>query len=130
MAEVVLICGSRTWTDRRAIGLIVCDLDRDTIIVHGGAQGADMLADQAAVLWGLARRVYPADWQTHGRAAGPIRNQQMLDAEQPNRVIAFRMPGESRGTDDMIRRARKAGIPVDVIGPGAMPERRPVGSQS
>jgi hypothetical protein len=41
----------------------------------------------------------------------------MLDEGRPDRVIAFRMPGVSRGTDDMIRRARAAGIPVEVIGP-------------
>jgi hypothetical protein len=117
MSETVLICGSRTWMDRGKIETVICGLDRDTIIVHGGARGADLLADQAAVLWGLLRRVYPADWQTYGKAAGPIRNQQMLDAEEPMCVIAFRMPGESRGTDDMIRRARAAGIPVEVIEP-------------
>lgn len=111
----VLICGSRTWKDRAAVERVIFALDRDTIVVHGGAQGADALADEAALLWGLTRRVYPADWNRHGREAGPIRNQQMLDLEDIVRVIAFRMPGESRDTDDMVRRARAAGIPVEVI---------------
>jgi hypothetical protein len=92
-------------------------LDRDTVIVHGGADGADALADQAALLWGLQRDVYRADWSKHGKAAGPIRNQRMIDEGKPDRVIAFRMPGESRGTDDMIRRAQVAGIPVEIISP-------------
>jgi hypothetical protein len=117
MGETVLVCGSRTWTDRAIIDRVICGLERDTIIVHGGATGADALADDAALLWGLTRRVYPADWSTHGRAAGPIRNQRMLDLEEPVRVIAFRMTGESRGTDDMIRRAEAAGIPVEIISP-------------
>jgi hypothetical protein len=53
--------------------------------------------------------VYPADWAKHGRAASPIRNQQMLDEGRPNLVVAF--PG-GRGTADMVRRARSAGVEV------------------
>lgn len=117
MSEKVLVCGSRTWTDRATIERVICGLERDTIIVHGAAKGADSLADDAASLWGLIRRPYPADWQKYGRAAGPIRNQEMLNKEDPDRVIAFRMPGESRGTDDMVRRARAVGIPVEIIEP-------------
>ncbi len=121
MGTAVLICGSRTWTDKAAIERVIFSLDRDTIVVHGAARGADTLADEAALLWGLLRRPYPADWSKDGKAAGPIRNQRMLDENQDEivRVIAFRMPGESRGTDDMIRRAKSAGIPVTVIEPTA-----------
>lgn len=115
--EVVLICGSRTWTDRKAVERVIFDLDRDTIVVHGAARGADTLADAAALMWGLLRRPYPADWQAHGKAAGPRRNQRMLAENDIARVIAFRMPGESRGTDDMIRRAKAAGIPVEIVTP-------------
>lgn len=117
MSDIVLVCGSRTWTDRKTIENVIAELDRDTIIVHGAARGADTLADQAALLFGLLRRPYPADWGKYGRGAGPIRNQQLLDEQEVARVIAFRMPGESKGTDDMIRRARAAGIPVEVIAP-------------
>ena len=52
---------------------------------------------------------YPADWQKHGRAAGPIRNQQMLDEGKPDLVVAF---DGGRGTADMIARAEKAGVRV------------------
>lgn len=118
MAEhIVLVCGSRTWIDREKIETFIFGLDRDTIVVHGAARGADTIADQAALLWGLLRRPYPANWAADGRAAGPIRNQRMLDENDVAEVVAFRMPGESRGTDDMVRRARKAGIPVRVIEP-------------
>lgn len=50
-----------------------------------------------------------ADWKTHGRAAGPIRNQRMIDEWKPTLVIAF---AGGRGTADMIRRAKAAGIEV------------------
>jgi hypothetical protein len=53
--------------------------------------------------------VYMADWDGLGRKAGPIRNQRMLDEGKPDLVIAF--PG-GRGTADMVRRAREAGVEV------------------
>lgn len=52
---------------------------------------------------------YPADWEKHGRAAGPIRNEKMLIVGTPDMVLAF--PG-GRGTADMIRKAEAAGLPV------------------
>lgn len=79
------------------------------IIISGMAKGADSLAiDWAVVNW-LRWEEYPADWETHGKAAGLIRNQQMLDEGKPDLVVAF--PG-GRGTADMIRRAEKAGVEV------------------
>ena len=80
-----------------------------TVIIHGAAKGADSLASEWAALNEVKEEVFPADWKTHGRAAGPIRNQQMLDEGKPDLVIAF--PG-GRGTADMVKRARKAGIEV------------------
>jgi hypothetical protein len=59
--------------------------------------------------------VYKAEWDKHGRAAGPIRNQQMLDDGKPDLVLAF---AGGRGTDDMCRRAREAGIEVRRYWPG------------
>jgi hypothetical protein len=115
MSERVLIYGSRTWTDHAAIKQVVGALPRDAIVIHGGARGADSLADDAAFLWGLERKVFRADWQRHGKAAGPIRNQAMIDEGQPTRAYGFRMPGESRGTDDCTRRLKRAGIPVVVL---------------
>jgi len=52
---------------------------------------------------------YKADWHLHGKAAGPKRNQRMLDHGRPKRVIAF--PG-GKGTADMVDRARVAGVDV------------------
>lgn len=81
-------------------------------IISGGAKGADALAmTWAAVNWS-GYEEYKADWKKHGKAAGPIRNQQMLDEGKPELVIAF--PG-GRGTADMVGRAKKAGIEVIMI---------------
>jgi hypothetical protein len=54
----------------------------------------------------------PADWEKWGTAAGPKRNQMMLD-QKPDIVLAF--PG-GRGTADMIARAEQAGVEVIKIG--------------
>ena len=77
-------------------------LEAGDSIIHGGAPGADMLAAEVAQELGIPARAYPADWRKHGRAAGPIRNQLMLDDGKPDIVVAF--PG-GKGTADMIRRA-------------------------
>jgi hypothetical protein len=80
-----------------------------TLLLHGGASGADHFASNWADFEGVKSQVFPADWAEHGRAAGPIRNQRMLDEGKPDLVIAF--PG-GRGTADMVRRAKAAGIKV------------------
>lgn len=84
-------------------------LPSDIIIINGAADGADSVSSD----WAIMRRAqlieYPADWKKHKKAAGPIRNQEMLDKEQPDLVVAF--PG-GKGTADMVARARKAGVEV------------------
>src|SRR6266536_1924225 len=62
-------------------------------------------------------RVYPAQWDQHGKAAGPRRNQLMLEGGKPDVVWCFisRPLDESRGTADMVRRARAAGVPTYVV---------------
>ena len=82
---------------------------RPSVVIHGGARGADISADVCALAFGIDVEVYPADWAKHGKAAGPIRNAQMLREGRPDAVLAF--PG-GRGTADMVRRAKRAGVPV------------------
>lgn len=59
-------------------------------------------------------RAFPADWTTHGKAAGPIRNSQMLKEGLPDLVVAFLAP-DSRGTANMIAQAEKAGVKTIVV---------------
>lgn len=112
----VLVCGGRTYKNMRRVFEVLDGLDpQPWVIIQGGAPGADHLAWE----WAGARRVscevFIADWRAHGRAAGPIRNQQMLDEGKPDLVIAF--PGGT-GTRDMTSRAKAAGIPVVEVGDG------------
>jgi hypothetical protein len=117
----LLVCGSRTWTDRARLWQV---LDRLTAnhggqvtVIEGDARGADRLAGQHARERGWALEVYPADWTRHGRAAGFRRNARMLREGRPDLVVAFTVGplAASRGTADMVRRAREAGVPVQVV---------------
>jgi hypothetical protein len=83
-------------------------LPHDTTIVCGGARGADAHAEHSALLLSLPVEVYYANWHKYGKAAGPIRNQEMIDSGI-DKVIAF---DGGAGTLDMKARARKAGIEV------------------
>ncbi len=114
----ILVCGDRNWTDKEAMYDVLCEYHRygtEIVLIHGGCRGADRLAGECAedAMWDIL--VYPADWQRYGRAAGPIRNQKMLDEGKPDIVIAFHSNlDKSKGTKDMVTRTRKARIPVEV----------------
>ena len=108
----VLVCGGRQYDDARNVDRTLDALDRANgplTIIEGGQAGADELAHRWA-----SRRQRPhiqvvAEWSQHGRAAGPIRNQRMIDEHHPDLVLAFT---GGHGTADMVRRARAAGVPV------------------
>ena len=118
----VLVCGGRNFNDRARVYATLDFLAKeasdvgDTIdtVINGGAAGTDFIAQQWANARGVKSVQYRADWSEHGRAAGPIRNQRMLDEGKPDMVIAF--PG-GRGTADMVRRARAAGVPTKEMSP-------------
>jgi hypothetical protein len=76
-------------------------------IIEGGAKGADRLAQKWATLNNVTLHTCKADWNKHGKAAGIIRNQEMLEEYAPTLTLAF--PG-GNGTKDMVTRSRKAGI--------------------
>src|SRR5689334_6115167 len=108
----VLVTGGRHYDNavevQRALDSVVGRFGLPTVI-HGGATGADQLAARWAFRVGASVVARPADWKRHGGMAGPLRNREMLELK-PNLVIAF--PG-GRGTADMVRRARAAGVPVE-----------------
>lgn len=108
----VLVCGGRDYADREHVYLVLDLLHRRVgvaVLIQGEARGADTLAREWAEARGVPVLPFPADWTRHGRFAGPRRNQRMLDEGRPGLVLAF--PG-GRGTMDMTRRARRAGVRV------------------
>ncbi len=78
-----------------------------TEVVSGGCSGADKVGEVVAQRLNIAIKTFPADWNKHGRSAGPIRNKQM--AEYADAVIL--LPG-GRGTDSMRNEAKSAGIKI------------------
>jgi hypothetical protein len=128
----VLICGRRNFGHKPGCAFrhcLVCDgedfqlmkneiwkLSPDDVVIEGGARGADRLAGHIASEHGLEVVVFPAQWVRYGRAAGVVRNQQMLDEAKPDFVLAFHHNiAASKGTKDMVQRANRNGIPVRII---------------
>lgn len=116
----VLVTGSRHgWHS----GDLAAALERlraeypEAVLVHGAAPGVDTQAATLWGSWGLRTEPHPASWRQYGKRAGPIRNQQMVDAGAEI-CVAFLEPG-SRGTADCLARARAAGIPTRVYEPRA-----------
>ena len=103
----VLVCGGR---DYRSWGTVYAELEKlkPSVVIHGGAKGADQFADDWAECAHRPVLRFPADWNS-GPSAGPRRNATMILEGAPDIVLAF--PG-GRGTADMVRRARAAGIRV------------------
>lgn len=119
----VLVCGGRDFNDEARVFAVLDGIARQlgltgalVRIVTGDASGADALA----VKWAQSRKrpvfVFVAEWAKHGRKAGPLRNQRMLDEHAVAMVVAF--PG-GKGTADMVRRADAARIEVRKVPPKA-----------
>lgn len=111
----VLVCGGRNYHDKLHVYRTLDGLHKRLMIdvlIEGDAFGVDRIAGYWARKNGIDNLKYRADWAKHGHAAGPIRNQKMLEEGRPDLVVAF--PG-GRGTADMVRRALDAGVGVRQI---------------
>lgn len=121
-----IVTGSRTWVDEPTMVTALEHLPLGSRVVHGGAGGADAMADRLARSRGLEVVSYPVDNTIDGQwpAAGPRRNRRMIDAELARlpsgergrvRGIYFNSPpGElSSGTADAVRHMVRRGIEVE-----------------
>lgn len=117
----ILVTGSRTWTDKatiasaisgylRSIGTTIGGAFPFPIVVHGGARGADQLAERVARDWGWTPECHRADWDRHGRSAGYRRNAAMVElgASVCLAFIHRHSPGATHTAD----LAQRAGIPT------------------
>ncbi len=114
---IVLVCGGRDFEDREHLDTTLDAIHARTpisLVIHGGAKGADMMACEWAEANGVTYRRFLASWITDGKAAGPIRNARMLAEGKPDLVVAF--PG-GKGTTDMITKAQAKGVTVTIIEP-------------
>lgn len=115
----VIVTGDRHWSPGDLAVRILRRLkDRHgdaLVIVHGSATGIDTAFESAARYLGVRTEPHPADWETLGPAAGPRRNQEMVDAGARFVLACHRTLERSRGTLDCVRRANRAGIPVWLV---------------
>ena len=88
----IIVTGSRDWSDPRPIRDALREaadgLSEEPTVIHGGANGADAIAAQAATTWGWNVERHDADWKKRGKAAGPMRNVEMV-AAGADVVLAF-----------------------------------------
>jgi hypothetical protein len=108
----LIIAGSRSFHDIGFVYSRLLDYDlTPSEILSGGAPGVDASAEWIARDLGIPVKVFPADWQTHGRSAGPRRNREM--AEYGDALLAI-WDGKSPGTGHMIKVMTSLGKPVYV----------------
>lgn len=115
----VLVTGGRKYADRERVYSALDAVHAKhgvTLLIEGGARGADRLARDWAILRQIPYQTEDADWDRYGNAAGGIRNSQMLAEWKPEAVVAFK---GNNGTADMVAKAQAAGVPVWEV-----PERR------
>ncbi len=86
--------------------------DEEIIIISGHCSGVDAAAEKYAELRGIKTLLFPAEWKKYGKAAGPVRNKQIVEAADA--VIAF-WDGKSRGTKSLIDLAKKSGKNLTVF---------------
>ena len=110
------VVGSRAYPRLDLVAQYVAALPDGTVVVSGGAKGVDQVAASAARARGLEVAVHLPDWRTYGRAAGMVRNKELV--RDADRVVAF-WDGASRGTANTVDVARRAGEP----GEGPRPAR-------
>ena len=108
-----IIAGTRTWKDIFAIRMLLNEVQEElgpiTEIVSGGASGADEIGEMLAKEKDIPVRRFPADWDKHGKAAGPIRNREMAAYAD---VLLLAWDGESPGSRNMLRTAREYGLGI------------------
>lgn len=107
----LLVCGGRDFHNHVEMDRflrMVHEKRGIDVLINGGATGADAMAAAWAERWGIPVETYKADWSL-GKKAGPMRNRCMLVEGKPDGVAAF---FGGKGTADMVKAAREAGIPV------------------
>jgi hypothetical protein len=111
--DSVAVVGSRTFNDYPLVVRILDPMkDQISMLISGGADGADKLGERYADAHGIPKQIYYPDWDGYGKSAAFLRNQTIADECQ--RMVAF-WDGKSRGTQDVIGRAVQAGKVVLLV---------------
>ena len=112
----VLVTGSRTWKDEFIIhselNTLLAKFPQNLTLVHGGAAGADSIAHNWALANHVNTEVWEANWELHGKKAGPIRNSMMIKSGA-DYSLAF-LENNSSGTMHAIAALKKAGVSTKI----------------
>ena len=121
----VIVAGTRTFEDysfaKEHLDRIIRGLQEDNptkkiVMITGDARGTDQTGNRYAYEHGYSLQKFPAKWKTYGKAAGPIRNAQMLKfASCAHPVLVAFWDGKSRGTRNMIEIAKQADVSVYTV---------------
>ncbi len=119
METRIIVCGGTDFSDyeffRASLEKLFEDYE-DIRIVSGHAKGADTFAEKYAADNQIPIRVFPAEWEKYGRAAGPIRNRTMLDyAKEETPVVVAFWDGRSPGTGNMLKEAMAADVECHIF---------------
>jgi hypothetical protein len=109
---IYAIVGSRNYEKLHLVIQLVNKLDQDSTVISGAALGPDKLAVQAAKQRGLKTKEVEANWARFGKAAGQVRNPELV--KLADKIIAF-WDGKSAGTQRTIQLARRAGKPLLIV---------------
>ncbi len=120
--HAILVCGSRDWSAPDPISnFLKTFVGRQSVLIQGACRGADAMAANLAMDQNYSVICVPANWDKHGKAAGPIRNEAMLNlllsfkgCGYEIRAAAFHLGG--RGTQNMIDLLHGAEVPTTVFG--------------
>ena len=107
----IAVIGSRNFNDYELVKTTLSTLNI-TLLVSGGAKGADSLGERYATENNIETLIFKPDWEKHGKAAGMIRNTDIIN--NADTVIAF-WDGESKGTKDSITKAEKKNKNIIII---------------
>ena len=119
----ILIAGTRTYDDYEQFknivdSALVNHTPENTVIISGGATGADCLAERYAKERNIEIIIMPADWDKYGKSAGPTRNRAMhvkLSGYENRGCLCF-WDGKSKGTYHNFKLAKEFNTPLKVFG--------------
>lgn len=127
---IVILTGTRSTNPERAKRVIEDFLDAHRCqsypitFYHGGSGNVDQTAGRMFSPEGIRyQKVFRADWDTHGKAAGPIRNREMIETalSSGERILGLAIwDGKSPGTFNCIQEMIRRGIKV-VVHPAIEP---------
>jgi hypothetical protein len=128
--NIVIVTGDRDYDDAWICAVILTGFrfyhGVNNHLYVGRAPGADSIAEEEAkAMNGWEVHPFPAEWNKHGKAAGPLRNRKMIDAalawrrSEDDTLVMFAfhddLDGKSKGTKDAVRYAASKEIPVYLI---------------